>query len=83
MKKIRILLDYPCYPLWVYDEDGDLIDPMLPTELVGYAQIETLLDEIQQTYLSLFVNNKIEFRYVGFRTQEEENEFKEKNSTSL
>lgn len=26
VKKIRIMLDYKCYPVWLYDEEGDIID---------------------------------------------------------
>ena len=25
MKKIKIFLHYQCYPLWAYDEEGELI----------------------------------------------------------
>lgn len=33
MKKIKILLDYHCYPLWVYNEHGELIDNDIVDEL--------------------------------------------------
>lgn len=33
MKKIRILLDYRCCPIWVFDEKGELMRNDLPDEL--------------------------------------------------
>ena len=26
VKRIRLLLDYGCYPVWLYDENDDVID---------------------------------------------------------
>ena len=33
LKKIRLLFDYGCYPVWLYDENNDVIDTLLPEEL--------------------------------------------------
>lgn len=27
MKKLKLSLEYQCYPIWSYDEDGSLIVP--------------------------------------------------------
>ena len=26
VKKIRVMLDYKCYPVWLYDEDENIVD---------------------------------------------------------
>ena len=42
VKKIRIMLDYKCYPVWLYDENGDIIDTLLPEELRDYVMLHEL-----------------------------------------
>ena len=32
-KRIRIILEYGCYPVWLYDDDGGVIATRLPDEL--------------------------------------------------
>ena len=32
-KEIRLMLEYECYPLWIYDEKGFLIDNDLIDEI--------------------------------------------------
>jgi len=80
MKKLRILLDYRCYPIWVYNENGEIVLNNLPDELKAEIDLQNLLKDIQDTYDSLFIDNKIEFRYKGFDNEVEENEFLSKIS---
>lgn len=75
MKKIRIILEYRCYPVWVYNEKGEILLNDLPDELKNEIDIQNLLKDIQETYDSLFIDNKIEFRYKGFDNEVEEKEF--------
>ena len=28
IKRIRVMLEYHCYPVWLYDEDDDVIDTL-------------------------------------------------------
>lgn len=78
MKKLRLLLEYQCYPLWVYNEKGEIVLNDLPDELKAEIDIQNLLKDIQATYDSLFIDNKVEFRYKGFDNEVEENEFRGK-----
>lgn len=78
MNKIRLLLEYGCYPVWLYDERNFIIDTVLPNELEDDADIAQLCDNIQDTYESLFTNNKIEFCYNGFSDRAEELAFMDK-----
>lgn len=68
-KKIRLLLEYGCYPVWLYDENGDVIDILLPKELRDDAELDAKLDNLQARYNALFINNAHEFMYVGFKSE--------------
>ena len=75
IKKIRVMLDYGCYPIWLYNEDGDLIDTLLPDELRENKELDLKFDNLQERYEALFINNSREFSFVGFKTEEEKKKF--------
>ena len=75
IKKIRVMLDYGCYPVWLYDEDNDLIDTLLPEEIRSNIQLDAKFDDLQARYEALFINNSKEFSFVGFKTEEEKSKF--------
>ncbi len=75
MRKIRILLEYRCYPIWVYNEKGEIVLNDVPNELKNEIDIQNLLKDIQDKYDSLFIDNKVEFRYKGFDNVVEEKKF--------
>lgn len=39
MRKIRVLLDYGAYPIWVFNEKGELVYTDLPDELRNETDI--------------------------------------------
>lgn len=75
VKTIRLLLEYGCYPVWLYDEEGGVIDTRLPDELRNDTELDAKLTELQERYEALFVNNEIEFSYIGFKSSDEETAF--------
>lgn len=75
VKKLRIMLEYHCYPVWLYDEDGDVIDTLLPEELRNDEDLDKKFDDLQARYDALFVDNAHEFTYVGFKSDEQKNQF--------
>ena len=75
MKKIKMMMDYQCYPIWVYNERGELICNDLINELINEKEIEEMLNDIQNSYDNLFINNKIQFEYKGFYDEISKNEF--------
>ncbi len=75
IKKIRIMLDYGCYPVWLYDEDNDLIDTLLPEEVRSNTELDSKFDDLQARYEALFVNNSKEFSFVGFKSEDEKKKF--------
>ena len=74
IKRIRVMLEYHCYPVWLYDENDDVIDTLLPEELRN-TELDAKFDDLQARYDSLFVNNTKEFSYKGFSSPEEKDKF--------
>ena len=75
VKRIRLLLDYGCYPVWLYDENNDIIDTLLPEELRSDVELDKKFDDLQARYEALFINKTHEFSYVGFQTKGERKAF--------
>ena len=91
VKKIRIMPDYRCYPVWLYDEKGGIVDTLLPEELRNDVELDAKFDDLQARYDALFIDNDREFSFVGFGSEAEKlgfladwntavNELKEKTS---
>lgn len=47
----------------------DIIDTLLPEELRSDLELDSLFDNIQSKYDSLFIDNDNEFKYVGFENE--------------
>lgn len=75
MKKLKFMLDYQCYPLWIYDEDGKFIDNDLTDEIESDFELYNLLTTIKNQYDALFLNDNTEFTYAGFRNETEKKKF--------
>lgn len=78
MKTIKIILEYDCFPLWIYDEQGCLLDNCLPKELSEHEELKFLLHEIQNDFNGLYVNNSEVFEFTGFADLKVKKEFLEK-----
>lgn len=50
-------------------EMDDIIDTLLPEELRSDLELDSLFDNIQSKYDSLFIDNDNEFKYVGFENE--------------
>ena len=77
IKRIRVMLDYGCYPVWLYDEEDDVIDTLLPDELRQNSELDAKFDDLQARYEALFINDGKEFSYKGFKSDEEKQKFLE------
>ena len=75
MKKIKLKLEYQCFPVWLYDENDNFIDNELPDEIIGDVEIDPLCVSLQEQYDSLYKNDGNEFAYVGFENTVSKNEF--------
>lgn len=74
-KEIRMMLDYQCYPIWVYDENGRFIDNNIIEEMKDDESILTMLETLQDIYDGLFLNNEAEFKYIGFVSDKDKKKF--------
>lgn len=75
MKKVKIYLDYHCFPVWIYNENGELINNDLPKELMEDKEVDNVFVEIQNFYDGLFIDNSIEFKYNGFKSDLDKQRF--------
>ncbi|MGE7597385.1 hypothetical protein [Lysinibacillus fusiformis] len=67
MKKIKLYLEYQCYPMWIYDENGELVDNNIASELMNEPSIVKALDAIKATYES--------FKFKGFAQKQDREHF--------
>ena len=65
MKKLLIYLDYHCFPLWLYNEDGSVEQNSMIPELCGNKHLENLFIRISKTYDSFFQDDDTIFAYNG------------------
>ena len=65
IKKIRLLLEYDTYCVWLYDENDEIIDNDNPPEWGDDQQLTDAFMAVSDLYDTFFINNKQEFRYVG------------------
>ena len=77
-KEIRLMLEHECYPIWIYDEKGSLIDNDLIDEIKKDDTLCGMLEGLQTEFERLYVNNQIEFKYVGFSSENAKQNFAKK-----
>lgn len=75
MKKIKIILEYRCYPMWIYNENNEFIDNDLVEELKNDIEVESILMNIQKTYDKLYKDDDVSFEYEGFKDENEKRKF--------
>ena len=75
MNTLKYSLEYRCYPIWNYDQDGELVDNDLPDELRADTELDSLLLHLQELFDALFVDTSKEFSSHGFSTEAKRQEF--------
>ena len=75
MNTLRYSLEYRCYPIWNYDESGELVDNDLPDELRDDEELDSLLLKIQEIFDNLFTDTPKEFSSHGFKNEAERSAF--------
>jgi hypothetical protein len=68
-------MDYKCYPTWVYNDYGEIISNDIVDELQNEVEIKEILDDTQNIYNILFIDNQIIFEYKGFSSENEKTDF--------
>lgn len=59
------MLEYHTYPLWLYDEDGEIIDNGNPPEWDDDKELTNAFMTVCDFYDTFFINNEREFSFVG------------------
>jgi hypothetical protein len=77
MKTLRIALEYNCYPVWILDSNGEIIDNDLPAPIRSNKELDDLFLKIQEIFDSCFVDTPKEFTTHGFNSEEEKASFLE------
>lgn len=58
ISKIRLLLEYNTYPIWLYDEDGEIIDNDNPPEWDNDQQLTDAFMAVSDFYDTFFIDTK-------------------------
>lgn len=75
MKTMRIQLEYKCYPVWIYDDEGLVEDTALPPELANDHAFDERFRSLQDRFNATYVDTATEFYNKGFASPEEEATF--------
>ncbi len=75
MKKLQLFLEYGCYPIWSYDENGILIWDDFPKDDQPGKRLEELKEIISDEFDSTFINDGHEFSPKGFDSKESAKQF--------
>lgn len=75
MKKIIVRLEYGCYPVWLYDDDGFVEDNALPPELANAQELNEKFKSLQARFDATYVDTPTDFLNKGFTSPEEKEAF--------
>lgn len=65
IKKIRVLLEYNTYCLWLYDENDEIIDNDNPPEWNDDPELTDAFMSVSDLYDTFFIDNEKDFFYAG------------------
>ena len=75
MKTIKIMLEYKCFPTWIYDENDIFVDNDLPEDIAQNKELDAKLVKLQEIFDSLYIDTPSEFSSRGFKSFNERAEF--------
>ena len=67
--KIRLLLEYNTYCVWLYNENDEIIDNDNPPEWNDDQELTDAFMAISDIYDTFFVDNEKEFAYIGCKDE--------------
>lgn len=69
IKKIRLMLEYNTYCIWLYNEKNEIIDNDNPPEWDDDKKLTDAFMAVSDLYDTFFIDNKHEFRYIGCKDE--------------
>lgn len=70
ISKIRLILEYNTYCVWLYNENGEIIDNNNPPEWKDDKDLTDAFMAVSDLYDTFFIDNKTEFCYKGCPDEE-------------
>ena len=70
ISKIRLMLEYNTYCVWLYNENDEIIDNDNPPEWKDDKDLTDAFMAVSDLYDTFFIDNKTEFRYKGCPNEE-------------
>lgn len=75
-KRVKLMLDYGTWCLWLYDEYDCYIGPTEINELVNnQTELAEMISKLEDDHRGLFINNEYEFSYKGFDNIQQARDF--------
>ena len=71
------MLEYNTYPIWLYNENGEIIDNDNPPELNENKELTDAFMAVSDLYDTFFIDTNHEFRYVGCNDEKTLRQLKE------
>ena len=68
--KIRLMLEYNTYCVWLYNEDNEIIGNDNPPELKDDKELTDAFMAVSDLYDTFFIDDGPEFRYAGCPDEE-------------
>lgn len=65
IKKIRLLLEYNTYCVWLYNEKDEIIDNDNPPEWNDDQELTDAFMAVSDIYDTFFIDNEKEFSFIG------------------
>lgn len=76
IKRIRLLLEYNTYCVWLYDENDEIIGNDNPPEWNDDQELTEAFMAVSDIYDTFFIDNGKEFAYIGCSSSETLEELK-------
>lgn len=76
IKKIRLMLEYNTYCVWLYDENDEIIDNDNPPEWNDDQELTDAFMAVSDLYDTFFIDNDKEFKYIGCPDESTRNNLK-------
>ena len=71
---IRLMLEYGTYPIWLYGEDGCILDNDNPPEWNDDVELTNAFIDLSKLYCTYFIDTQKEFSYIGAPNQDSINQ---------
>ena len=70
ISKIRLMLEYNTYCVWLYNENNEIINNDNPPECKDDKDLTDAFMAVSDLYDTFFIDNKTEFSYIGCPNEE-------------